>query len=178
MIELVNAEQLAKATERAKAGNLFVQPTSFLRQYRVTNRDTDSKYIVDFFVRKDGKRFGHCSCRAGMNNKACKHLSAAAGYHVARMAAQREAKRIAEMASSSIRNGLTKDGESSVSPNINLSPVRRKIRCNQKVPLQQPPIQRPRNGCAYLVKLSVSPDYFSPLTRLSISTVSVIKSSR
>lgn len=97
MIELINANQLSKATERAKAGNLFVQPTSFLRQYRVTNRETDAKYIVDFFVRKDGKRFGHCSCKAGMNNKACKHLSAAAGYHVMRMAAQRETKRIALM---------------------------------------------------------------------------------
>jgi hypothetical protein len=32
-----------------------------------------------------------------MNNKACKHLSAAAGYHVMRMAAQREANRIATM---------------------------------------------------------------------------------
>ena len=85
MIELINADQLAKATARAKAGNLFVQPTSFQRQYRVTNRDNGNQYVVNFFVRRDGKRFGGCSCKAGVNNKACKHLSAAAGYHVMRM---------------------------------------------------------------------------------------------
>lgn len=97
MIELVNAEQLSRATERAKAGNLFVQPSSFLRQYHVTNRETGAKYTVDFFVRKDGKRFGHCTCKAGQNNRACKHLSASAAYHVARMAAKREAGRIASL---------------------------------------------------------------------------------
>lgn len=95
MIELVNAEQLSKATERAKAGNLFVQPTGLQRQYRVTNRETGAMYVVDFFARQDGKRFGHCTCRAGQNNIACKHLSAAAGYHVAWMAARREAERMA-----------------------------------------------------------------------------------
>ena len=98
MIELVSAEQLARATERAKAGNLFVQPTTLFRQYRVTNRDNGNQYVVDFFVRKsDGKRFGHCTCKAGMKNLACKHLSVACGYHVMRMTAQREAERIASM---------------------------------------------------------------------------------
>ena len=98
MIELRDVAQLSKAIERAKAGNLFVQPSSIFRQYHVTNRDTGAKYTVDFFVRKsDGKRFGNCTCKAGQNNKACKHLSAAAGYHVARMAARREAERIASM---------------------------------------------------------------------------------
>jgi hypothetical protein len=96
MIELLNAEQLAKATERAKAAKLFVQPTSLLRQYRVTNRENGNQYLVDFFVR-NGKRFGHCSCMAGMRNLACKHLSAAAGYHTMKMTAQREAQRIALM---------------------------------------------------------------------------------
>jgi uncharacterized Zn finger protein len=96
VIELISAEQLAKATERAKAGNLLVQPTSFLRQYRVTNRDNGNQYYVDFFVR-NGKRYGQCTCMAGLNNKQCKHLSAAAGCHVMRMAAQREAQRIALM---------------------------------------------------------------------------------
>jgi uncharacterized Zn finger protein len=96
MIELISADQLAKATERAKAGNLFVQPTSFLRQYKVTNRDNGNQYYVDFFVR-NGKRYGKCNCKAGMNNKECKHLSAACGAHVMRMAARREAERIALM---------------------------------------------------------------------------------
>jgi hypothetical protein len=97
MIQLFSANQLSKATERAKAGNLFVQPSSFLRQYHVTNRDTGAKYTVDFFVRKDGARFGHCTCKAGKKNIACKHLSAAAACHVARMKARRAAEMVAQM---------------------------------------------------------------------------------
>jgi uncharacterized Zn finger protein len=96
MVELVNAEQLSKATERAKAGNLFVQPTTFLRQYKVTNRDNGNQYYVDFFVR-NGKRYGQCTCKAGMNNKLCKHLSVSTGCHVMRMAARHEANRIASL---------------------------------------------------------------------------------
>jgi hypothetical protein len=87
MVELGSAEQLSRATERAKAGNLLVQPSSLLRQYHITNRETGAQYTVNFFVR-NGKRYGHCTCRGGMRNLACKHLSAAAGYHVMRMAAQ------------------------------------------------------------------------------------------
>lgn len=82
MIELVSADQLAKATARAKASNLFVQPTSIFRQYRVTNRDNGNQYVVNFFVRKDGKRFGNCTCKGSASGFACKHLAAAAGLHV------------------------------------------------------------------------------------------------
>jgi uncharacterized Zn finger protein len=96
MIELTSAEQLAKATARAKAGNLLVQTTSIFRQYRVTNRDNGKQYVVNFFIR-DGKRYGHCTCKAGERNLVCKHLSASAGYHVMRAAARREAERIASM---------------------------------------------------------------------------------
>jgi uncharacterized Zn finger protein len=96
MVQLTTAEAIAKATERAKAGKLFVQPSTLLRQYHVTNRETGAKYIVDFFLR-NGKRFGHCTCKAGERNLACKHLSAAAGYHVMRAASRREAQRIALM---------------------------------------------------------------------------------
>ena len=81
MIRLLNPEQLSKATERAKAGKLFVQRTSIYRQYRVTNRETGAQYTVNFFVR-NGERYGHCNCKAGVNNQACKHLSVAAGLHV------------------------------------------------------------------------------------------------
>jgi hypothetical protein len=89
MIELINADQLARATERARSARLFVQPTRIYRQYHVTNRDNGNTYIVDFFVRK-GKRFGHCTCPAGQNHIACKHIAAAAGMHVC-LAAQRRA---------------------------------------------------------------------------------------
>ena len=81
MIELKSREQLSRAIERAKTSKLFVQTTSLFRQYRVTNRDNDHQYLVDFFVR-NGKRFGHCSCKAGLQGYACKHLAAAAGLHV------------------------------------------------------------------------------------------------
>lgn len=89
MVELVSADQLAKATERAKGSNLFVQPTSIFRQYRVTNRDNGNKYVVNFFVR-NGKRYGHCTCKAGERNLVCKHLSVSAAYHVC-IAAQKKA---------------------------------------------------------------------------------------
>ena len=96
MIQLVSSEQLSRATDRAKAGSLFVQPSSPPRQYKVTNRDNGNQYIVDFFAH-NGKRYGHCSCLGGMRNLACKHLSAAAGYHVMLMTARLEAQRIAVM---------------------------------------------------------------------------------
>ncbi len=88
MIQLQSAEQLKRATERARAGKLFVQPIGMFRQYRVTNRENGNAYVVDFFVR-DGKRFGHCTCKAGINNQACKHLSAAAALHMMLAAAKR-----------------------------------------------------------------------------------------
>jgi uncharacterized Zn finger protein len=80
MIELISADQLSKAIARAKTGRLFVQATSIFRQYRVTNRETGAQYVVDFFVR-NGKRYGHCSCKGGERH-VCKHLAAAAGYHL------------------------------------------------------------------------------------------------
>lgn len=93
MIQLLSEDQLTKVTERAKASRLFVQATPLSRQYRVTNRENGKQYIVDFFLR-NGKRFGHCTCKAGQRNIACKHLSAAAGLHVMR-AAQQRAERMA-----------------------------------------------------------------------------------
>jgi hypothetical protein len=89
MIQLMTPEAIKRATERAKASKLFVQSTGLFRQYRVTNRETGAQYTVDFFVH-NGRRFGHCSCKAGQNNIPCKHISAAAGLH-AMVAAQRRA---------------------------------------------------------------------------------------
>jgi len=93
MIQLTTAEAIGKATERAKASNLFVQAIQW-RQYRVTNRATGAQYTVDFFVR-NGKRFGHCTCKAGLNNIACKHLSAAAALHVMVAATRQQPERLA-----------------------------------------------------------------------------------
>ena len=50
MIQLQSADQLKRATERARAGKLFVQATGMFRQYRVTNRENGNAYVVDFFV--------------------------------------------------------------------------------------------------------------------------------
>lgn len=90
MIQLTTAEAISKATERARASKLFVRAIQW-RQYRVTNRETGAQYTVDFFVR-NGKRFGHCTCKAGLNNIACKHLSAAAGLHIMVAAARQSVK--------------------------------------------------------------------------------------
>lgn len=85
MIELKSADQLSKAIARAKASKLFVQVTGASRQYRVTNRENGNTYTVDFFVR-NGKRFGHCGCKGGARNFACKHLAAAAALNIWRAA--------------------------------------------------------------------------------------------
>lgn len=76
MIQLVSAEQMAKAIDRARAGRLFVRFVRF-RQFRVENQSNGHTYNVNFFVR-DGKRFGHCDCKGGERGLACKHLAAAA----------------------------------------------------------------------------------------------------
>ncbi len=89
MIKLKDSNQLTKAIERAKASNLLVQASGLFRQYHVTNRATGARYTVDFFVRRDGKRFGACSCKAGQHDIACKHLAAAAGLHICRAAARK-----------------------------------------------------------------------------------------
>lgn len=46
MIQLTMAEAISKATDRAKASKLFVQAIQW-RQYRVTNRATGARYVVD-----------------------------------------------------------------------------------------------------------------------------------
>lgn len=85
MIELKSTEQLSKAIARARASRLTVRATNASRQYRVTNRETGAVYMVNFYVRS-GQRFGHCTCKAGQHDRACKHLAAAAGLNVWRSA--------------------------------------------------------------------------------------------
>jgi hypothetical protein len=84
MIELKDRQQLERAIERARseAKNLVVRRTNAVRQYRVTNRGNGNDYLVDFFVRRDGRRFGHCSCKAGQNSMPCKHVAAAAALNL------------------------------------------------------------------------------------------------
>lgn len=84
MIELRNKEQLSNAINRAKAEarNLLVQTTNAVRQYRVTNRTNGNVYLVNFFIRLDGKRFAHCTCLAGEKGIACKHIAASAALNI------------------------------------------------------------------------------------------------
>ena len=81
MIELRNPEQLKRAVELATAEskNLLVQLTDVARKYRVVNRQKKLIYEVTFIIRENGRRFGHCTCRAGELGRECKHLAAAAG---------------------------------------------------------------------------------------------------
>ncbi len=81
MIELRSQEQLKRAIELASADrkNLLVQRTETERKYRVVNRQKNRVYEVTFDVRDNGRRFGHCTCRAGELGRECKHLAAAAG---------------------------------------------------------------------------------------------------
>jgi uncharacterized Zn finger protein len=83
VIELKSTEQLSSAIGLAHrdARNLVVRATGTSRQYRVTNRAKGTQYTVEFFVRH-GKRLGHCSCRAGINGRPCKHVAAAAALNV------------------------------------------------------------------------------------------------
>ena len=92
---LTTIEAMARAIERARAANLFVQRTSIQRMYRVTNRDNGNQYVVNFFVRNsDRARFAHCTCPA---TTLCKHIASSAGLCVMDAIARREAARIAEM---------------------------------------------------------------------------------
>jgi hypothetical protein len=88
MVELRSEAQFEKAIERAKKAKLFVQASGLFRLYYVTNRETGAQYSVNFFVRS-GRRFGECTCKAGMNNVECKHLAAAVALHLVRAEAKR-----------------------------------------------------------------------------------------
>jgi uncharacterized Zn finger protein len=84
VVELKSREQLAAAIEHARreAKNLVVRATDASRRYVVANRARGTSYTVEFVVR-GGRRFGRCTCMAGVNNVACKHLAAALNSYLA-----------------------------------------------------------------------------------------------
>lgn len=95
MIELTTARlQNAIAKARAESKNLVVRMTGAVRMYRVESKTSGQTYTVNFFVRRDGKRFGSCTCKAGQNDMACKHIAAAAALNTC-LAAQGAFKRSA-----------------------------------------------------------------------------------
>jgi len=83
MIELKTRTQLESAINKAKseARNLVVRMTNASRMYRVESKQSGNVYTVNFFIRNN-RRYGHCSCKAGLNNLACKHLAAAAALNM------------------------------------------------------------------------------------------------
>ncbi|MDQ4119840.1 MAG: hypothetical protein M3209_00050 [Acidobacteriota bacterium] len=83
MIELKSKNTINKAIERARAErkNLIVRRTNASRMYRVENRATGGSYLVNFFI-SNNRRFAHCSCPAGLQNMACKHVAAAAALNI------------------------------------------------------------------------------------------------
>jgi hypothetical protein len=84
MIELTETTmQNAIAKAKAERNNLTVRLTSAVRMYRVESKSSSNVYTVNFSVR-DGRRFGHCNCKAGEAGKfACKHIAAAAALNMA-----------------------------------------------------------------------------------------------
>jgi len=83
MIELKTRRQMENAINKAKseAKNLVVRMTTAARMYRVESKISGNTYTVNFFIR-NSRRYGHCSCKAGLNNLACKHLAAAAALNM------------------------------------------------------------------------------------------------
>ena len=75
MFLLKSINSMSRAIERARSSRLVVRRTSIRRMYRVENLDTSRSYTVNFFVRRDGARFGTCDCPA---NVICKHIASAA----------------------------------------------------------------------------------------------------
>jgi hypothetical protein len=76
-------------SERNGLCRLLIEPTGEPHRYRVTNRDNSHAYTVAFFVR-DGKWFARCTCKAGSDTAACKHVDACASYRL-QASAQRNA---------------------------------------------------------------------------------------
>jgi len=83
MIELKTRAQLESAINKAKSERrkLVVRMTTAARMYRVESKTSGNIYTVNFFIRNN-RRYGHCSCKAGLNNLPCKHLAAAAALNM------------------------------------------------------------------------------------------------
>lgn len=75
----IERAKLNGAISRAKAGKLFVQPTSQFRCYVVSNRESGTRYIVTFALGENGAKLGRCSCPS---LTICKHIAAALPLHV------------------------------------------------------------------------------------------------
>ncbi len=80
MIQLTTATAIEKAITKARTVKPRVRVNCF-GSYTVENKTTGATYTVTC-EKRDGKRFAHCSCRAGELGRACYHLVAAVGVHI------------------------------------------------------------------------------------------------
>ncbi len=88
MIQLTSTATLEKAINKARTVKPLVRIAKFGR-YTVTNKQTGATYSVEC-LKRDGKRFAHCSCEAGKRGRACYHVAAAVAAHI-QLAADKQA---------------------------------------------------------------------------------------
>ncbi len=86
MIQLTTAAKLENAINKARTVKPRVRINRF-GSYSVTNKATGATYIVEC-AKRDGKRFAHCTCKAGERGQACYHIAAAVSAHL-QLAAER-----------------------------------------------------------------------------------------
>ena len=86
MIQIRNfTSQFARAAARVATSGLTVEPSTLLRQYRVTNNEKGVTYRVDVYRASDGRKFVTCECLGGQSGRVCKHMAAALPLHLQTM---------------------------------------------------------------------------------------------
>jgi uncharacterized protein YjhX (UPF0386 family) len=80
MIQLTTAATLENAINKARTVKPLVRVAKFGR-YTVTNKQTGATYTVEC-MKREGKRFAHCTCKAGERGQACYHLASAVSAHI------------------------------------------------------------------------------------------------
>jgi len=80
MIQLTSAATLEKAINKARTVKPLVRIVKF-GAYTVTNKATGATYTVEC-SKREGKRFAHCTCKAGERGQACYHLASAVSAHI------------------------------------------------------------------------------------------------
>ncbi len=88
MIQLTSAATLTNAITKARTVKPRVHVNCF-GSYDVTNKQTGARYNV-VCLKREGKRFAHCTCKAGARGQACYHALAAVSAHI-QLAADRAA---------------------------------------------------------------------------------------
>ncbi len=86
MVQLTTFTKLQNAINKARTVKPRVRINRF-GSYTVTNKATGATYTVTC-EKRDGKRFAHCTCKAGASGLACYHIAAAVSAHMV-LAAER-----------------------------------------------------------------------------------------